>query len=240
MLKMICEEFCSSDGNWLRQKRLVKESRYLREKTKKMSDMAKSRWNKEKDTSLRNAAQHARSNAPTPTPTPTPTPSLRSGRAREKSDDLETQLREAAGWQNEPAPMLAYTGPIQSLLDAGIDLNLDVLPIVRALAPRAGSRSSWKYFPKAILEAHSQRLAGTGKPNGNGAATAATQVDDEVWLRRLGIGRTSHEWQISKFGPIPGQPGCLVPAKLLAPDDGVGWTDWVPKTWPPPIDFDRD
>lgn len=75
------------------------------------------------------------------------------------ADFLETELRKAAGWQNEPAPMLAVTGEIQSLIDNGADLETDVIPIVRALAPKAQSRTSWRYFVSAIARARDQRVA---------------------------------------------------------------------------------
>lgn len=51
----IIQEFCKTDGNWITQKRLLKEWRWVREKVKKNRDAAKSRWNKEKILSERNA-----------------------------------------------------------------------------------------------------------------------------------------------------------------------------------------
>lgn len=65
----LLSEFCECDGNWVKQKRLLKERDYLRKQSKKQSDAAKSRWNKEKDLCHGNAARHASGNAPTPTPT---------------------------------------------------------------------------------------------------------------------------------------------------------------------------
>lgn len=85
--------------------------------------------------------------------------------------DLETKLREAAGWQNEPAPMLAVTGPIQALIEAGANLELDVLPTVKAKADRARSRTSWNFFVGAIKEAHAMRLQAGKLPD----ATVAEQ-----------------------------------------------------------------
>ena len=79
-------------------------------------------------------------------------------RAREPLADLEVKLREAAGWQNEPAPKLAVTGPIAALIEAGADLETDVLPTVRAIAPQAESRTSWNYFVKAIAKARDRRI----------------------------------------------------------------------------------
>lgn len=72
---------------------------------------------------------------------------------------LETKLREAAGWQNEPAPMLAVTGQIQALIDAGAVLETDVLPTVRALAPQCRGRTSWKYFLNAIAQSRDDRIS---------------------------------------------------------------------------------
>lgn len=79
--------------------------------------------------------------------------------AREPLAHLESQLREAAGWQSEPAPMLAVTGEVQALIDSGADLELDVLPVVRALAPKCGNRVSWRYFLNAIARQRDQRTA---------------------------------------------------------------------------------
>lgn len=79
--------------------------------------------------------------------------------AREPLAHLESQLREAAGWQSEPAPMLAVTGEVQALIDAGADLDLDVLPVVKALAPKCSTRTSWRYFLQAIARQRDQRIA---------------------------------------------------------------------------------
>lgn len=79
--------------------------------------------------------------------------------AREPLAHLERQLREAAGWQSESAPMLAVTGEVQALIDNGADLDLDVLPVVRAIAPKATSRTSWRFFLAAIARQRDQRIA---------------------------------------------------------------------------------
>lgn len=79
-------------------------------------------------------------------------------RARDPDADLEHRLRQAAGWQNEPSPKLAITGPIQALIDAGADIEQDVLPVIQAIAPQADGRS-WNYFVKAIARARDQRIS---------------------------------------------------------------------------------
>jgi hypothetical protein len=89
---------------------------------------------------------------------------------REGLAELEVKLREAAGWQNEPAPGLFVTGPIQELIDNGASLELDVLPVIRGRA-KSASAQSWRYFIKAIQDAVKvRREAGTGPPSRVGSA----------------------------------------------------------------------
>jgi hypothetical protein len=64
----VLNEFCQCDGNWWTQKRLRKELEYVRKTSKRQSDAAKSRWQKEKPKSHGNAARHTSGNAPTPIP----------------------------------------------------------------------------------------------------------------------------------------------------------------------------
>lgn len=71
---------------------------------------------------------------------------------------LETKLREAAGWQSEPHPGLFVTGPIAAVIAAGASLDLDVLPVVKAMAPRVNGRTGWKYFIGPIRDAMAARL----------------------------------------------------------------------------------
>jgi hypothetical protein len=95
---------------------------------------------------------------------PDPDPILSSGKS-----DLEENLREAAGWQKNTSRKLALIGPIQELLDRGVSLEYDILPVVRMCAPTAKT-PSWMYFLPAILEAYANRLkAATGPPPTTGA-----------------------------------------------------------------------
>lgn len=57
-------------------------------------------------------------------------------------------------------------------------------------------------------------------------ATVAPVVDDTQWEKRLGFGRNREKWDTAKWGPPPGQDGCLVPEHLLKPGDGNGWRGW--------------
>lgn len=67
-IEPILLRYFKSDGNWLRQKRLSLEHRFV----EKQSARAKSRWNKEKKLFQTNVPADAiAADAPTPTPTPT-------------------------------------------------------------------------------------------------------------------------------------------------------------------------
>jgi len=78
--------------------------------------------------------------------------------ARDVSIALEKRLREAAGWENRPEPNLFITGPIQSLIDSGADLEADVLSSIRSLSKRCDS-PNWKFFLSAIARARDTRVA---------------------------------------------------------------------------------
>lgn len=100
---------------------------------------------------------HSEGNATRPNPNPNPSKSSRLV-SRDPDAELEMKLRDAAGWQSEPAPKLAVTGEIQALIDSGADLDLDVLPIVKAVAPKVNP-TNWSYFVKPIAEQRDRRIA---------------------------------------------------------------------------------
>ena len=96
---------------------------------------------------------------------------------REASGELEAKLREAAGWQQQPHPNLAVTGPIEELIASGAILERDVLPVIRAHAPRVRRPTSWRYFIPIIQEAVQTRLAaGTGPPKDGEIVPFATST----------------------------------------------------------------
>lgn len=103
-------------------------------------------------------------NRPTDTDTDT---ELGETTAREDSALIERKLREAAGWERETAPNLFVTGPIEALIANGADLELDVLPVIRGLAPKVRRPSTWNYFVGAIQDAVAARRAATTGPPAN-------------------------------------------------------------------------
>lgn len=48
---------------------------------------------------------------------------------------------------------------------------------------------------------------------------------EDIWAERLAFARNNHEWGVV-WGPLPHQPGCLVPQSLLQPRDGLNWKEW--------------
>ncbi|MGF6157790.1 uncharacterized protein YdaU (DUF1376 family) [Ensifer sp. KUDG1] len=137
-------------------------------------------------------------------------------------DVIQSRLIDAAGHSGIHPHGAFIVGPIVELIASGVDLETDILPVIRsAVARRTRPVGSWSYFVPAIREAYERRIAaGKGLVQAPQLATA-----DEDWARRLRFARTKRMWSVAELGPAPGQPGCRVPAHLLEPTDGQGWTD---------------
>lgn len=72
---------------------------------------------------------------------------------------LESKLREAAGGKIQPAGGFVV-GPVMELIRLGADVDLDVLPTIRAVAARLNRPArSWDYFVPAIQDAMDKRKA---------------------------------------------------------------------------------
>lgn len=163
---VILEEFFSLTSEGYTNERCEAELASFRKKSEKARQSAEARWTKQSavhsdsdgnaNASANAMRTHSEGNAPI---THNPITNVcNDGMPRAREDELAIRLREAAGWQSQPAPMLHVTGEIQALIDNGADLELDVLPVVKALAPKADP-SSWRYFVKAIARARDQRIS---------------------------------------------------------------------------------
>lgn len=100
---------------------------------------------------------------------------------RASADALEARLREAAGYEAQPAPNLCVIGPIEALIGEGFDLEREILPAIRAKAlsmPKPAQ--SWAYFVGVIREARDRSAGAAGGP----AADAARIADDMAEARR--------------------------------------------------------
>jgi uncharacterized protein YdaU (DUF1376 family) len=175
---VLLEFFVEADNGYGNQ-RCDNEIKAFAAKREKAKQSAEVRWSNA-NASSDAMRTHSEGNAPI-THYPLPNTQLDGIGTR---DPLETKLREAAGWQSEPAPMLAVTGPIQNLIENGADLEIDVLPVVKALAPKVRGRSSWKYFLNAIAQARDDRIAAAkivthpnAMRNTNGPSSKPTRQD---------------------------------------------------------------
>lgn len=153
--------------------------------------------------------------------------------AREKSDleSLTDQLIEAAGGKIQPHGAIVLA-PILGLIDAGCDLETDILPTIRARTARmARPAGSWGYFVQPIREAYETRIA-AGQGLSAPKATVKPDIERsreemrEVWSKRLGYARPREEWISWLWGPPPGRPGCRVPRDILTDRDcKLEWFD---------------
>lgn len=125
-------------------------------------------------------------NAPdTEKETDTDTITKRSGsntaRDRASLDELERQCLEAVGVKGNPPPDLLVLSAILGWLDAGADLELDILPTLRALSGRnGGSVKRWNYYSKAVLENAATRKAGAATPLPNPTARGSPPPKDNA------------------------------------------------------------
>jgi uncharacterized protein YdaU (DUF1376 family) len=163
ILNAVASEFCESDGNWLTQKRLLKEYRYAIERSRKQSDRAKSRWNKDKDISRGNADTHGHGNAPTATITDT---------VKEERKNLKVLSKEKRGSRipdnfepDESCHLLA-----EKLLLTNQDCQgalENFIDYWRAVPGAKGVKLDWQAtFRNQLRHVSKQK----GKPNGKGSA----------------------------------------------------------------------
>lgn len=89
-------------------------------------------------------------------------------RDRPALDALEDTLREAGADGLDPtSPALCQLSPILNCLDAGCDLELDIIPTIREIVARRKLKpdklnrkiGSWEFFRARIFEARDRRLA---------------------------------------------------------------------------------
>ncbi len=127
--------------------------------------------------------------------------------APDRFDALLDKLLAAAGIKGNPHPGLIVVATIMGLMDAGYDLDTDILPVIRSkAATMASPPRSWGYFEQPIRDAKAKRsqIASIPKP---------VEVEAD-WPGRVAAFRKSGTWA-NAWGPRPGQAGCMAPAELL-------------------------
>lgn len=109
------------------------------------------------NTPSRQAQPFAR--APTQVPAPTPPRAAPPASCLPIDGGTDFGRIYHAGCELQAGLATANTEPIRQLLEAGYDVDLDILPMVRTLAERpATSIGRWSYFGNAIAEQNKQRL----------------------------------------------------------------------------------
>lgn len=132
-----------------------------------------------------------------------------------RAPDIADRLLEAAGIRGNPPPSLAFPGPIIAMLDAGYDLDLDMLPAIRS-RPNAGLRN-WNYYVPVIEEYAARRRGVAARaqqmPPDPQAVVASWPV--EKWRVIVQHWQSTGAWNGEAYGPKPGEVGCRVPVELL-------------------------
>jgi hypothetical protein len=148
---------------------------------------------------------------------------------RQRLDELEFRLREAAGLINDPSPGLVNISSICGRIDGGVSLERTILPAIRKVAAKAKEKGwkirFWAYFHDEI--------DAVGKSYSDGKTAAAATLPDPPGVRRVDLGggfslaldadakRVVSLWMASGWrapSPPPGKPGCLIPDEFL-PDE---------------------
>lgn len=106
--------------------------------------------------------------------------------------DFERSLRSAAGnsLNSTSAGLMVLSEPYRWLSE-GCDMDLDIIPTLRALGGRSepGEIASWGYFAKAVFKAKAARLRPApqiativqhGKPHGSAFATVFDDIRSEI------------------------------------------------------------
>ncbi len=194
---------------------------------------------------LRNSAESAEPSLPNKKEPPVPQekinppaqPRAHTCEATREGDlqGLQSKLTAAAGDKIQPHGVFDLSAII-GLISAGVDVETDILPTIRArAATMQRPAKGWNYFTDAIKDAHNRRIkAGEGLAKPVRIVTPDTELAPEAleaeWTKRLGYARRNSYWNSVAWGPMPGDDGCRVPNNLLQPTDGkdrygVRWDD---------------
>lgn len=162
-------------------------------------------------------------------------PRATAGRPADDLSILQSKLTAAAGDKIQPHGVFDLSAII-GLISAGVDVETDILPTIRArAATMQRPAKGWNYFTDAIKDAHNRRIkAGEGLAKPARIITPDTELAPEIleaeWEKRLKYARRNSNWISAVWGPMPGDDGCRVPSNLLQPTDGkdrygVRWDD---------------
>lgn len=189
--------------------------KYQRPKKPNSSGMMRDEWREYVGAASTPAPSGDGSSEPVPNQFPNTSeksPQMEDGGGRMKEEvasqprvpDLVDRLAEAAGITGNLPQGLAFAGEIIGLIQAGFDLEADILPAIKA---RPNSRArSWAYFVPQIRDAAARKSAAASIP-----APERKAID---WQSRISAFYAQGLWPYS-WGPKPGEPGCDAPPELI-------------------------
>lgn len=178
--------------------------------------------------------------APVAAPTtfePPVEPSAAAAPAKSDLVGLTSKLLEAAGEKITQGAGAIVLAPILGLIDAGCDLETDILPTIRARASKmTRPAGSWGYFVAAIRDAYEARIAagkGLSRTKVTPIKREADMSEDERRVRFgkfLNMARSSGIWLTWMNGPPPGREGCRIPDDMI--EDRDRQIDWFEQKTP--------
>lgn len=218
----------------LYQKRLYREWSYLHRQSKRQSKNAKSRWEKENNSSHFDATTTEVAYAPTPTPTPTPLLDNNLTVVRHRDDDVcdlaFAAFNEMAGRIGLPKALKltpARKAKLRARLNGhGLPLWVGALGKIEA-SPflRGDSKGGWRAGLDFLLQESSfnKLVEGSydrtaGKDVGSGNMDVTKKIKETPWDQRVKMFRKDGTWR-NEWGFAPGERGCSVPNELLQPQE---------------------
>lgn len=191
-------------GLW--NKRVGEESTIRAEKSEAAANAATARWSKKgnKNKSSDNANAMRTQCDGNANQKPEARSQKEAASQLSRGVDLVDRLCDAAGIRGNIPQGLAFAGEIIGLIQAGYDLEADILPAIKA-RPNPKART-WAYFVPQIRDAVERRSAA--------ASVKAPERKAVDWPARIKYFQQEDHWPPG-WGPKPGEVGCEAPANLL-------------------------
>jgi len=162
------EEFFTSDRNFLTQKRLKKEWKYVFVKRRKNRAAAKSRWNKEKTPCERNA--------PSPSPSPSPSPTV----SKKKKNSILRKPESVCEsvWQDFLSHRKAKKAPLTETAIKGIIREADKAGWTLENALIETCASGWQSFKAKYVQTDNYNQKGKENAKSKLARETAELLDE--------------------------------------------------------------
>ena len=137
--------------------------------------------------------------------------------APRKHEELSNALLEAnglgTGFRDERNPGLVNLAHILGMLDAGYDLELDILAAIRA-KPNPQART-WGYFDGQIRDYREKRLGVASRKAPPDPSSATSSWPLEKWRPLIQHWHDTGNWNREALGPAPNEQGTRAPPELL-------------------------